>query len=66
MFTDSPYIPIFRSNERLFMPIKNTYFLLLDKIKQPLTDFINEFEERTIHEWICHFMRKTMVQIPSP
>jgi len=36
MFTDFPYIPVFCSNERLFMPIKNTFVSLLDKIKQPL------------------------------
>jgi len=35
MLTGFLYISIFRSNECLFMPIKNV-FLLLDKIKQPL------------------------------
>jgi len=33
MFTDSLYISVFCSNERLFTPVKNAYFLLLDKIK---------------------------------
>jgi len=36
MFTDSPYIPVFHSKEYLFTPVKNAYFLLLDKIKWPL------------------------------
>jgi len=33
MFTDSLYIPVFRSNECLFTPIKMHINLLLDKIK---------------------------------
>ena len=36
MFTDSLYISVFCSNECLFTPVKNAYFLLLDKIKWPL------------------------------
>ena len=43
-----------------------TQFFAIRQDQTTFTTFINTFEARTIHEWICQFMRKTMVQIPSP
>ena len=61
-----PYSTVFRRDERLFMPVKTQFFAIRQDQTTLLLTFIDTFEARTIHEWICQFMRKTMVQIPSP
>jgi len=53
MFTDFPYIPVFHSNKCLFTPIKNMSFCCFTTLNVLFTDFINEFEAKIIHPWIC-------------